>query len=142
LKSSRCCRYGGEPVTSLPEKARLGAEVLLAYGRVRWLLARNSLPDTLAAIRHRSPGRRGGADPDIARAARAVRATLRILPGNTRCLMQSLVLASLLARRGVDATMVIGVRSADEFSANAWLELDGKPLLPAGGSAFRRLAEL
>lgn len=56
--------------------------------------------------------------------------------------MQSLVLMRLLARRDRPATLVIGVSSAGTFTAHAWVERDGVPLLPAGEDEFGRLAEL
>jgi len=125
---------------SLAGKARLGTEVLVTYGRVRWLLSRTSLPDTLAGLR-RVPVDRD-AEIGTARLANAVRRTLRVLPTDTRCLTQSVVLASLLARRGLDAKVIIGVRSPEQFAAHAWVEVDGRPLLPTGGGEFHRLTEL
>jgi hypothetical protein len=55
--------------------------------------------------------------------------------------MQAMVLTSLLARRGIDNSLVIGVRPGDHFGAHAWVEVDGKPVLPRGDE-FPRLVEL
>ena len=44
-----------------------------------------------------------------ARFARAVQRTLRVVPLDGRCLMQSLVLTAVLARRGIDTKLLIGV---------------------------------
>jgi hypothetical protein len=52
------------------------------------------------------------------------------------------VLTRLLARRGIHASVVIGVRPGDEFGAHAWVEHDGTPLLPTHGHAFSRLVDL
>jgi hypothetical protein len=69
--------------------------------------------------------------------------TLNRLPADARCLAQSLVLTRLLAVRGVETTFVIGVSEPGEaFGAHAWVERKGRPLLPVGGSAERRLVEL
>ena len=45
---------------------------------------------------------------------------------------QSLFLTAMLARRGIDSNVVIGVRSDPEFAAHAWVERNGVALLPPG----------
>jgi hypothetical protein len=51
------------------------------------------------------------------------------------CLEQSLVLAAMLRRRGLDAKLRIGARKqAGRFEAHAWVELDGAMLDPAAGA--------
>ena len=67
---------------------------------------------------------------------------LRLLPTDARCLMRSLVLASLLARHGIYGRLVIGVRPDATFAAHAWIEVDGQPVLPTAQEEFRRLIEL
>ncbi|MDQ3569707.1 MAG: lasso peptide biosynthesis B2 protein [Actinomycetota bacterium] len=76
------------------------------------------------------------------RLGRAVSRTLRLLPTDSRCLVRSLVLTALLARRGLSSLLVIGVRSDPEFAAHAWVEHAGRPLLPPGEETFQRLLEL
>jgi hypothetical protein len=76
------------------------------------------------------------------RMASVVDRVCRPLPIDSRCLIQSLVLTSLLARRGVGTSLVIGVRGGEDFGAHAWVELAGRPLLPAGDGEFERLVEL
>jgi hypothetical protein len=51
------------------------------------------------------------------------------------------VLATLLARRDMPASLVISVRS-QPFAAHAWIELGGRPLLPPAGPPFQRLLEV
>ena len=122
-------------------KAALAAEIVVAYGRVRWLLRRQDFRSALKSIRTTGACQpRAGATDD--RLARAVRRTLRHLPADSRCLMQSLVLTRLLARRGRRSRLVIGVTPNDVFGAHAWVERDGVPLLPANERAFERLTEL
>ena len=75
-----------------------------------------------------------------ARLGRAVRRTLALLPTDSRCLIRSLVLTRLLARRSIPNTLVIGVRKTSEFEAHAWVEHAGQPILPAGD--YTRLTEL
>lgn len=138
---------------SPPAKALLAGEILTTYLYARWLLRRSGLPATVAALRARK--RLGAGGPVSGRAAqltgvrlgRAVARTLRLLPTDSRCLMRSLVLSALLARRGIDSSLVIGVRTAEAFGAHAWVEHEGRPLLPTGASAsgaspFHRLVEV
>jgi len=62
------------------------------------------------------------------------------LPADSRCLAQSLVLCDLLARRGLAATLIIGVSTEDSFGAHAGWSWTGVPLLETG--KFGRLTEL
>jgi hypothetical protein len=80
--------------------------------------------------------------PDALRLGRAVVRTLAVLPADSRCLMRSLVLTGMLARRGSPGALVIGVKPGEVFGAHAWVELDGRPLLSAGNGEFARLVEL
>jgi hypothetical protein len=128
-------------------KASLTAEVLLTYGRVRWLLARNGLPATLEALRRRS----GVAEPDPGdaeltwhvgeRLGYVAARTLDPFPGDSRCLMRSLVLTAMMARRGIQTTLIIGAKTDEGFAAHAWVEREGIPIL-SQGSGYGRLAEL
>jgi hypothetical protein len=79
---------------------------------------------------------------DAAWFGRGVTRTLRALPTDSRCLMQSLVLVDILARHGVTTSLVIGVRPGEDFLAHAWVELDGRPLLPPHEHEFSRLTSL
>jgi hypothetical protein len=59
--------------------------------------------------------------------------------------MRSLVLLSLLARRGGSAQLVIAARPAGEqipFEAHAWVELRGRPLLAPAADDHGRLLTL
>ncbi|MCP9485218.1 MAG: lasso peptide biosynthesis B2 protein [Gaiellaceae bacterium MAG52_C11] len=126
----------------LSRKVALAGEIVAEYVRVRWILRRLDLPRTLELIRAVAPAELLPPRPTDERLAGAVRRTLRRLPADSRCLMQSLVLTRLLARRGRESTLVIGVSPAGRFSAHAWVERDGVPLLPAHRREFGRLAEL
>ena len=66
--------------------------------------------------------------------------TLKLIPGDTRCLARSLVLTRLLARRGIPAKLVIGAQPAPDFRAHAWVECEGEPVLSPG--AVRQLGRL
>ena len=83
-----------------------------------------------------------GALVEAHRLGRAVGRTLRLLPGDTRCLARSLVLTRLLARRGIPAKLVIGARADPDFLAHAWVECAGHAVLPAGDGSYGRLVEL
>jgi transglutaminase superfamily protein len=127
-------------------KLALGLEILAAYARVRWLLWRGDLVTTLKRVRAdgEGPGFRALRHDDLGgqRLGNAVGRTLRVLPTDSRCLMRSLVLSSLLARRQIDSSLVIGVRSGPSFAAHAWVEHEGEALLPDGDDRYLRLVEL
>jgi hypothetical protein len=127
-------------------KTRLALEILGAYGRVRWLLRRSDVVSTLERVRgsEAESSTRTVASDGLSgeRLGHAVNRTLRLLPTDSRCLMQSLVLTSLLARRQIDSSLVIGVRPAPSFAAHAWVEERGEALLPSGEDHYRRLVEL
>ena len=130
---------------SLPAKARLAAEVDGTYRRAKALMRDNDLPATLEALR-------AGAHPDAStpplpyddalRLGRAVVRTLTVLPADSRCLMRSVVLTGLLARRRTNGQLVIGVKPGVDFGAHAWVELQGRPLLSPGDGSYERLVEL
>jgi hypothetical protein len=131
----------------LSDKLRLAAEVIAAYAKVRWLLVRRiGLPATLATLR-RANGGDGAAPSETSirvglRLGGIVRRTLGRLPADSRCLVRSLVLTALLARRGINSTLVIGVQVQPSFAAHAWVEAGGTPLLPTGRGDYERLLEL
>jgi len=76
------------------------------------------------------------------RLGRAVGRTLGAVPADARCLVRSLVLVEMLARRGIDAAFVLGVRTDGDFEAHAWVEKGGVPLLPPFEGKYERLVEL
>jgi hypothetical protein len=131
-------------------KIRLATEVARTYRRASGVLRRHDLPTALQLLRADSSGtsapiadvRRTVSLPDGLRLGRAVSRTLVVLPADSRCLMRSVVLATMLASRGVAATLVIGVKPGEEFGAHAWVEFLGYPLLPTGDGQFTRLVEL
>lgn len=130
------------------DKARLAAEILASYAKVRWLLMRHRLPCVVERLRQKSDAASlDGGESEIVngggwRYALAVIKTLRLLPTDSRCLVRSLVLLSILARRGVTTTLVIGVLSEPDFAAHAWVEHRGAPLLKPGPTAEGRLLEI
>jgi transglutaminase superfamily protein len=123
-------------------KARLASEILGAYVGVRRALRRESLPTVVQLLR--GPGQHERAEVDGRRLARAVVRTLEPLPLDSRCLMRSLVLLRVLARRGVSGELVIAVRpeARDRLDAHAWVEVAGQPLLAPAGADHGRLVTL
>ncbi|MDQ3586754.1 MAG: lasso peptide biosynthesis B2 protein [Actinomycetota bacterium] len=137
---------------SVGGKLRLSGEVLATYCQVRWWMRGQRIDDIVARLREGrrhepSPGTKEPGDELIAqrlgalRLGRAVSRTVRLLPTDSRCLVQSLVLTRLLGRRGVPSALVIGVMSEPQFAAHAWVEHGGAPLLPPG-TGFERLVEV
>ena len=126
-------------------RLRLVAEVVWTYRRVRDLQRGSNLPETLAALRRPlavSEDKIAVNRGDAIRLGHTVARTLRALPTDSRCLMQSLVLTDMLARRGTRTTFVIGVRPGSDFLAHAWIEREGDPLLPPMEDEFERLTDL
>jgi hypothetical protein len=128
---------------SWAERLALVAEVMVTYVVVRWEVRKRELPAAVAALR---TGRRLPRLPVVAREPRALAASaervVARIPGDSRCLMRSLVVLAMLARRGVDARLILAARPAPEFAAHAWVEREGDPLLPTRGFGDARLAEL
>ena len=132
------------PRLTVPTRVRLVAEVLAAYAAMYRRMRTARLDEAVAAARAVEPSASRFPDHDdvllAMRLGHIASRTLRPLPTDTRCLVRSLVLLRMLARRGIDATIVVGVRSDSEFAAHAWVEHCGRPLLPAG--RFERLLEM
>ncbi len=139
----------GEPL-SLPfgAKARLAAEIVVAYAVAKRELGRQDLQQAVTAIRSPRRTRRASVLPDAAQQGRrlgeAVVRTLEAMPVDSRCLMRSLVLLRVLARRGVNGSLVIAVRPDEllKLAAHAWVEVDGRPLLAPAGPDHGRLVTL
>lgn len=133
---------------STVEKVRLGAEIVVAYGLVRRRIRALALPELLAVLRRGvtdrglPAGRAAAEHLTAVRLARAVMQVLPRLPGDTRCLTQSLVLTALLSRRGIGSKLLIAVAPGRTFAAHAWVEHGGVPVLPAEHPGFGELAEL
>jgi len=72
----------------------------------------------------------------------AVNRTLSVLPTDSRCLVQSLVLTRLLTARAIPSRVVIGARSDGPFMAHAWVECGSVAVLPARGYENARLVEI
>jgi Transglutaminase-like superfamily len=141
-----------EPARPLPttrplrplERVRLAAEIAAAYRTARRELKRAPIAEAVAALRAKAPPAAPSEAPleEAIRLGRAVAKTLALMPGDTRCLARSLVLTRLLARRGIPAKLVIGAQAAPEFTAHAWVEYDGRPVLSPGDGSLGRLVEL
>ncbi len=146
----------GVPELSEPldvrRKLQLAAEVYVAYCYVRWWLRSHEVREVVRRLRGWEPAGAGVASggEDYFREAyvggvrlgRAVIRSLQLLPTDSRCLMRSLVLTGLLARRGIRSSLIIGVRSEPEFAAHAWVEYAGEPLLPPGETSLGRLTAI
>ncbi|CAN5670651.1 hypothetical protein BH20ACT2_BH20ACT2_05280 [soil metagenome] len=105
----------------------LGAATV-ALVRVRVLLGRHGLDDTLARLATTTTTRRRAVSPE--RRMRAVQRAGRVVGG--ACLEQSLALAELLVRDGHRPELVLGCRryGPGEWGAHAWVEVDGRHLEP------------
>jgi hypothetical protein len=101
----------------------------------RWLTVKSAVLVALAAAALRGLGVkrtlrlatqpvRGTSRIVIDELAAAVDRAGRYVPGAT-CLSQSIALAWMLRRDGVDAAVRIGVRTGGGFEAHAWVEASG-----------------
>lgn len=127
----------------------LVGEILGVYAATRRRMPRGDIRHIAGASRallQRTPPTQPPAGQDswdvAAHLGRAVYRTLRVLPTDSRCLVQSLVLSRMLSARGIASTLVIGARSRLGFEAHAWVEHDGRPVLPPRGFQDSRLVEL
>jgi hypothetical protein len=130
---------------SYSARASLAIEIITAYAESRRALRRAPISEVVAGLRSR-PSPSATPVVDALEHARSlgwvVARVLAHVPGDTRCLVRSLVLTRLLARRGIQAKLVIGARTEPEFLAHAWVEHDGTPVLDPGNGSYGRLVEL
>jgi hypothetical protein len=139
-----------EPRVLLPARLRLALifEILSVYA-VTFIRMRRQ---DVRAIATRGRACRDSAleaiptsDEDACLARRlgwAVTRTLGVLPTDSRCLVQSLVLQQLLVARAIPSRIVIGARAEGPFMAHAWVECNSVAVLPSRGYENSRLVEL
>jgi hypothetical protein len=124
----------------LRKRLALGTEILRAYVAARRELRSGELRDVVRSLRETEDV----VAPEVTprRLAQATSRTLRFVPFDTRCLMTSLVVTRLLARRRIPGVFVLAVSPGPDFAAHSWVECDGRPILAAGDEGFGRLLEL
>ena len=88
-----------------------------------------------AAVAAMAPPRRPPANVRLG--AEIAWTTLRV-----RRLVHRNDLPTVLARRGVAASLVMGVRREEELGARAWVEVGGVPAPPAAKDKFAQLVAL
>ncbi|HZQ91796.1 MAG TPA: lasso peptide biosynthesis B2 protein [Terriglobales bacterium] len=83
------------------------------------------------ALRESSPGRASASRirPAIAQITWAVTGVAAHVPA-ANCFVQSLVGRRMLLKAGYPAELRLGVRNHRDFEAHAWIESNGKTLLP------------
>lgn len=123
-------------------RVRVALEIVTTYVEVRWRMWRGDVSAVVETLREGAIDVHSQYDAYRIgrRLSQPVRRTLDPLPWDSRCLMRSLVLLRMLARRGVVCQLVIGVRPGETFEAHAWIEHGGHPLLPTLG--YERLTTL
>lgn len=138
--------YRTPAVAALGVRGRmaLAVEILLDYAPSWRLLRSGDLPAMVRAsrsVRRVAPQPAGAEAHELAvRLGAVVGRLLAILPTDSRCLIRSLVLTRMLSRRSLPSVLVIGVQPGPSFAAHAWVEHEGRPVLPKG--PFARLLEL
>jgi hypothetical protein len=135
---------------ALRPRLSLTAEVLSTYMHVRWVMrdddaeraVRRLRADARNSMRNSAPASESDLQVFAARRlAHATRRVLEILPSDSRCLFRSLTLLCLLERRDISQTLVLAVRPRP-FGAHAWVEVEGRPVLPDAEPGYERLLEL
>ena len=132
---------GRAPLTRA-SNLRLVAEILRDYVIVRWRMRGRDIRTIVAELRGQDQRERHSDYPLARRLGRAVARTLAFVPTDNRCLVRSLVLDRLLARRSLGSVVVLAARAEPDFAAHAWVEHDGAPVLPPGSPSYKRLIEL
>jgi len=93
--------------------------------RVELALRRGSFEQVLAHVTTTPPRSVRARDVPTRTVERAIQIAYRLLPFESTCLKRSLVLCLFRRRRGLPATLRIGVRkNGGEFAAHAWVEDD------------------
>jgi Transglutaminase-like superfamily len=116
-------------------RLRLAAEVAWTYVEVRRLMARHDIVRVVELLRAGSDDRLDAHSARVlaARLGRPVWRTLAVLPADSRCLVRSLVVLRMMARRGARLDLSIGARPGTQLEAHAWVEHEGQPVLPTLG---------
>ncbi|MDF1655422.1 MAG: lasso peptide biosynthesis B2 protein [Coxiellaceae bacterium] len=68
--------------------------------------------------------------------AKSIKAVAAVVPWQSKCLVQAMAAKQMLARRGVDTTLYLGVlKEGSDMKAHAWLRCG--PLFITGGNGER-----
>ncbi|MEO9635797.1 MAG: lasso peptide biosynthesis B2 protein [Parasphingorhabdus sp.] len=85
----------------------------------------------LNATTNNKPQRSNVPRSEVLQSLASLKQAMQITPMENKCLARSLVFWWQLKRKGVNATLNIGVSKKKIFKAHAWLEIDGQ-ILNAG----------
>ena len=77
-----------------------------------------------------------------ARVGRIVTRAARLLPWHPSCLRQSLATRWLLARRGIDSMMLLGVSDPSNMNAHAWITVHGHTVVGRQARTFTPVAAI
>jgi Transglutaminase-like superfamily len=108
-----------------------------------WTLRFKRTRQGLDRFNRAPPGRLARERPAAVRVAHLVEIASRFVPGGGHCLTRALAAESLLARRGYDVHVTIGVAKDDDdrLIAHAWVRCDGSVLI-GGDPELERYTEL
>lgn len=123
---------------SAREKLRLAMRVWVRFVLVSISVHRQPLPSLVARLATMDGGVQPRRFPPTT-LARAVDRSLRVGRHRPRCLLNALVLFSLLREQGDHVELVIGLpEHATDERAHAWVELGGRDVGPPPGRAGHR----
>jgi Transglutaminase-like superfamily len=150
VDSSHCTAPRRSPL----QRVALGLRIVVWALQSRWALHRGGIVAAVAFARRAAPCRddaRSGSRSDSEQVrsdvatgkqlSSIVALVLGHMPGDTRCLVRSLVLLRLLSEQGVAGQVVLAVRR-ESAEAHAWVEVEGAPVSTPAGDEFVRLSEL
>jgi hypothetical protein len=120
----------GPALARLRVRASLSVEILATFVSVRLTMREPDIRRTLERLREGGDAPATASDLQAAfYLAHAVNRVLAPIPRGSRCLVQSLVLTKMLARRGISSSLVIAVAPGPQLEAHAWVESGHVPLL-------------
>ena len=103
------------------------AEVGVARLRLSWSSWRRVLEESQRRVPTGGPGAseslNGGQPQVVGAVERAIWRIDRFVPGST-CIHRAVAGHRMLTRRGIDARVIIGLRSRDALEGHAWIEID------------------
>jgi hypothetical protein len=112
----------------------LALRLWLRLGRVAWEVRRRPFPEAIQGFLDRGDPPAAGTYVSARRLARVIDRVLHIGGWRPRCLLQAMVLFSLLRDQGDRAELVIGLDTEPvSKDAHAWVELDGIDVGPPPG---------
>lgn len=130
---TRLDRTCATPGCEAPRDAGLTLRLLVLLPWLSMSMRASGFRRTYRRLERRTRSRVAGGPVDVNPVdhltALVIHVNRHVLPYQSKCLLESLVLWYLLRRRGFDADLLLGARTLlGPLEAHAWVELDGRVL--------------